>query len=53
MLKQAGNTTVAIGLTRVGLASVHSHHRLKVKLKATFVPSSGPGSSASTTLTFR
>jgi hypothetical protein len=53
MLKQAGKTTVEVGLTRAGLASLHSHHKLSVKLKASFTPSSGSGSSASTTLTFR
>jgi hypothetical protein len=53
MLKQAGRTTVEVGLTTAGLASLHSHHRLKVKLKASFTPSTGSGSSASTTLTFR
>jgi hypothetical protein len=52
-LKQAGKTTVEVGLTRAGLASLHSHHRLKVKLKASFMPSRGSGSSVSTTLTFR
>jgi hypothetical protein len=53
MLKQAGKTTVELGLTRAGLASLHSRHRLKVRLKASFTPSSGSGSSVSTTVTFR
>jgi hypothetical protein len=52
-LKRAGNATVQVGLTRAGLASLHSHHRLKVRLKASFTPSSGSGSSVSTTVTFR
>jgi len=52
-LKQAGKTTIQVGLTRAGLTSLHSHHRLKVKLKASFMPSSGSGSSVSTILTFR
>jgi hypothetical protein len=53
MLKQAGETTVKVALTRAGLASLHSHHVLKVNLKAAFKPRGGSASSASTTLTFR
>jgi hypothetical protein len=49
----AGKTTVKVGLTRAGLASLHSQHKLKIRLKASFTPSRGSGSSVSTTLTFR
>jgi hypothetical protein len=52
-VRRAGNVTVQVGLSRAGLASLHRHHRLKVRLKASFTPSSGSGSSVSTTLTFR
>jgi hypothetical protein len=53
VLKRAGNTAIPVRLTRAGLASLHTRHRLKVKLKASFIPSGGPGSSVATTLTFR
>ncbi|HEY5045170.1 MAG TPA: hypothetical protein VII53_04870 [Solirubrobacteraceae bacterium] len=53
MLKQAGKTTVDVRLSRAGLASLYSHHRLKVRLTASFTPSKGSGSSVSTTLMFR
>ncbi|HEY5045175.1 MAG TPA: hypothetical protein VII53_04895 [Solirubrobacteraceae bacterium] len=52
-VRRAGNVTVQIGPTTAGLASLHRHHRLKVRLKASFTPSSGSGSSVSTTVTFR
>jgi len=52
-VRRAGNVTVEVGLTRAGLASLHSHHRLKVRLRASFTPSKGSGSSVSTTVTFR
>jgi hypothetical protein len=53
MLKQAGNARLEVGLTRAGLASLRSHHGLKIKLRASFAPSAGSGSSVFTTLTFR
>jgi hypothetical protein len=53
MLKQAGKITLEVGLSRAGLASLHRHHRLKVTLNASFRPSTGANSSASTTVTFR
>jgi hypothetical protein len=53
ILKRAGNATVQVGPSSAGLASLHSHHRLKVRLKASFTPSSGSGSSVSTTVTLR
>jgi hypothetical protein len=53
MLKHAGRTTIETDLNGAGVAALHGHHRLKVKLKASITPSNGPGSSVSTTLTFR
>jgi hypothetical protein len=53
ILKRAGNATVQVSPSRAGLASLHRHHRLKVELNASFRPSTGANSSASTTVTFR
>jgi hypothetical protein len=53
MLRHAGNITVGVVLTRAGLSSLHSHHRLTATLKASFMPSSGSSSALSTTLAFR
>jgi len=53
-LKRAGNATVTVGPTTAGLASLHRHHnKLRIKVKTSFTSSTGPSSSASTTVTFR
>jgi len=53
-LKQAGNATVEVSLTRTALASMHKHHgKLTIKLEAFFTPSDGSGSAGFTTVTFR
>jgi hypothetical protein len=52
-LKQPGYFSVEVRLNRPGLAALRAHHVLKVKLEASFVPSFGSRSSASTTLVFR
>jgi len=51
--KRAGSATVEVALSRAGLASVHRHRRLRVKLTAYFTLSTSSSSSAFTTLTFR
>ena len=53
MLKHAGRTTVEADPNSAGVAAFHGRHRLKVTLRASLTPSNGPGSSVSTTVTFR
>jgi hypothetical protein len=49
----AGRARIRISASSAGLASLHKHGRLKVKLQASFKPSSGSPSSATLAIELR
>ncbi len=49
----AGTVKLTVRLTRAGMHSLRTHKRLRIRLRATFAPSSGHRAKASTTLVFR
>jgi len=50
---KAGTTTLKVPLTKAGIASAKRHHKLNVKVKVSFKPTSGAASSAVTQAHFR
>jgi hypothetical protein len=54
-VRRAGTTTLKIPLSGAGRRALRSHHPLKVRVRVRFVPrqKGEPGSSASTTVSFR
>ena len=52
-IRGARRVTLKVALTRAGTASLHRHRgRLKIRLKASFKPTSGTGSTTAVTVTF-
>jgi hypothetical protein len=52
--KKAGRITLKVSLSNNGVRALRRHHRLKVKIRVSFLPKKkGLGSSTSTTVTFR
>jgi hypothetical protein len=50
-LTHAGRVNVTLTATRAAIASLHRHHRLKLSLRAAFVPTVGAASVATSTVT--
>jgi hypothetical protein len=50
-LTHAGRVSVTLTATRAAAASLHRHHRLKLSLRAAFVPTLGAASVATSTVT--
>jgi hypothetical protein len=50
---KASRVTLEVKLSRAGTATLHRHHVLRVKLKASFKPTSGAASTATATVDFR
>jgi hypothetical protein len=52
-VSKSGTYTLKRSLTKAGKASLRKHHRLTVKIKVVFNPSTGASSSATKTVTFK
>ncbi len=52
-LTKAGTYTLKVSLTKAGKASLRRRHRLKVKIKVAFTPTSGEASSETITMTLK
>jgi hypothetical protein len=52
-VSKSATYTLKLTFTKAGKASLRKHHRLKVKIKVVFKPSTGASSSATKTVTFK